>query len=802
MKQHQFVEELLKKMTVEEKVVQLSCIMPIRVTYGQEIKEEKLKEVCPNGVGRMTQFANTFIGGPKVAAKAYNTIQKYHVEKTRLGIPCLMQNEAAVGLVAADATILPTPVAMSSSFEPELVKKVYKVISDEAKAVGVRKCLSPVADVARDQRWGRVGETFGEDPTVVSAFSVAESKGLQGDYYGDHVISCAKHFMGYGASENGYNCAAINLGKKELREVHGTPFAAMIKENDLQAVMLTYSEIDGLPLIVNNKYVNEYLRGDLGFTGSAICDGTGIPWVLNMNGIGKDKADIARRAALNGVDADTPNTDFYFTLKESVEKGLLKEEVLDSLARRVLNQKYELGLFDDPYVDEEKAEEIFKDNKGREISKELYEKSMVLLKNRNGILPLKDDYRKIGLIGPFAARIKALFGGYAYPSHLQNLFSAVYNYSNTMVGGFGDFYRQYMDLESLYDDFGIDPELSYEDNIDKYLRNRFGFKSLYDNFKEVFTDSEIETAVGFEHYDSYEEDLKEAVDLAKKQDVLVLCLGEVTGFGKDATSGEGVNNTDLTLPGKQEELVKELKKLGKPMILVLINGRGMEITDINDDFDAILEAYYPGDLGAEAVARILHGDINPSGKLSITFPRHSSQCPAYYGFHAGSGYYSVAPKGFFDGFNKTQAPLYCFGHGLSYSTFEYSDLNIREQFNIDDKITVSFRVKNTGKVKGTEIPFVFFRTMTPSVNRPVKELRGFNRVELQPGEEKTVEIIINTHSLGYYDADNDFVIEPAEYQVYVGAASDDIRLTGGFKIVGEKKIILHDRTFLFESKIL
>ena len=801
MRQNAFVEELLKKMTLDEKIVQVSCIMPIRITYGQEVQIDKLKEVAPNGVGRMTQFANTFIGGAKAIAKAYNAIQKYHVEETRLGIPCLMQNESAVGLVAADATILPTPVAMSCTFEPELVKKVYEVISKEAKAVGVRKCLSPVADVARDARWGRVGETFGEDPTVVSAFSVAESKGLQGEFYGDNVISCAKHFMGYGASENGYNCAAINLGKKELREVYGAPFAAMIQKNDLQAVMVTYSEIDGLPMTINREYINNYLRKDLGFTGSAICDGTSIPWVHFMNGIGKDKADIARRACINGIDADTPNTDFYFTLKDSIERGLLKEEYLDNLVRRVLNQKYDLGLFDHPYIDEEEAERIFMETEGDELSGQLYEKSMVLLKNENHRLPLKDVYKNIGLIGPFANRIKALFGGYAYPSHLQSLFSAVYNYRNTMVGGFGGFYAQYMDLGKLHDDFGIDDSLSYEDNIDLFLKRRFEYKTVYEVFQEVFKKSTVETAAGFEHYDTYEADLKEAVELAKRQDILLLCLGEITGFGKDATSGEGVNNTDLTLPGKQVELVKELKKLNKPMVLLLFNGRGLEITNVEKDCDAILDVFYPGSRGLEAMAKIVHGDINPSGKLSITFPRHASQCPAYYGFHAGGGYYSVAPKGFFDGINKSQPPLYCFGHGLSYTEFAYSALAVSREVPVGGKVRISFKVKNTGEVSGEEIAMVFFRTMNPSVNRPVKELRGFCRIALEPEEEKTVEFEVDTHTLGYYDEDEQFVIEPSRNEVYVGRASDDIRLTSEFEIIGEKKEILHERTFLFEVNV-
>ncbi|MBR0137481.1 MAG: glycoside hydrolase family 3 C-terminal domain-containing protein, partial [Erysipelotrichaceae bacterium] len=259
--------------------------------------------------------------------------------------------------------------------------------------------------------------------------------------------------------------------------------------------------------------------------------------------------------------------------------------------------------------------------------------------------------------------------------------------------------------------------------------------------------------------------------------------------------------TDLTLPGKQQQLVWELKKLGKPMVLVLFNGRGLEITGIEKDFDAILDSFYPGSQGTDVIAKILHGDINPSGKLSVTFPRHSSQCPVYYGFHAGGGYYSVAPKDFFPGFNQTQPPLYCFGHGLSYTSFEYSNLQMDQRVGIDDIVHISFDVKNTGELCGDEVPMVFFRTLNPSINRPVKELRGFSRITLQPGETKRVSFAINTHTLGYYNADNRFVIEPAVNAVYVGGSSDRIALTGQFEIVGTEKEIMHERTYLFDCTV-
>ncbi|MCD8067391.1 MAG: glycoside hydrolase family 3 C-terminal domain-containing protein, partial [Lachnospiraceae bacterium] len=705
MNNHKFCEDLLAKMTVEEKVAQLSCVMAMLVCDGETVSEEKLKKLAPNGLGRMTQFSTSFVSGAKSVAKAYNDIQRYHVENTRLGIPILIQNESACGLVAAQASSFPIPLALASSWQPELTGKMGEIISEQARAVGVRKCLSPVADVARDQRWGRVGETFGEDPTLVTAFSVAESGGLQQEFYGDHVISCAKHFMGYGASETGINCAEINVGKRELREVYGTPFAAMIHENDLQSVMVTYSEIDGYPMSVNDEYINEYLRGDLGFTGSAICDAMSIPRAHNSNGVGRDEKEIAVMAAKVGIDADTPVTSVYQLLVDAVKDGTLPEADLDRMVLRVLNQKKDLGLFENPYVDEEKAQEIFAKPEGDLLSKEISEKSMILLKNDDQLLPLKDVYHNIAFVGPFADRLSTLFGGYAYPSMLEMLVLACYNVSGSMEGGFGDYFRQFMDPAVMHDTLGIDNSLTPRENLDKIIAEKYHIKTLYQEAKDIFKDANVTYAKGYSTPGAFEEDLAQAKAAAADSDVIVLCLGEITGMGDDATSGEGKNTPDLRLPGRQAELVKEMKKLGKPMVLVLFNGRGLELTEVIDDVDAVLEVWYPGPHGGSSIAKALHGDINPGGRLPVTFPTHSAQCPLYYGHKAGSGYRVLEN----DGPKETiMGPLFHFGHGLSYTTFAYSDLEVSPTVEIMGEVKISFKVTNTGDVAGDETAQVYF----------------------------------------------------------------------------------------------
>lgn len=798
MKQHAKIEELVKQMTLEEKIRQLSCCIPLLCADGENISDEKLKKMAGIGIGRMTQYASAFVSGPRMAARANNTIQKYHMENTRLHIPVLFQNESAAGLVAAGATIFPVPIAMASTFEPELLEKMGNVVQEQARAIGVKKCLSPVADVARDSRWGRVGETFGEDVTLVTAMSLSQAKGLQQEDYGKHVISCAKHFMGYGASENGINCAEINMGEKQLKEVYGTPFAAMIQETDLQSVMVTYSEIDGHPMSINKEYMQDYLRDELGFTGSAICDANSIPGCNQENGIGNDTLDVAIMAAKVGIDADTPVTQIYDKLVDAVNDGRLDEKYIDAMVLRVLNQKEDLGLFDNPYVDEEKAVEIYAKPEGNELSSLMSEKEVSLLKNENGLLPLKDDHKDIALIGPFAHRLSTLFGGYAYPSFLEMLVSAVYDIDAPMEGGFSSFFRQMMNVKEMHEALGIDNNYSYEENVENILRNKYNLNTLKDCMEELFKNSVIHYAKGYETLDNFEDQLSQAKEAAERSDVIVLCLGEITGFGKDATSGEGINNPDLRLPGKQEQLVHELAKLGKPMVLVLFNGRALELSGIVDEVDSILEVWYPGPFGGNAIAKVLHGDLNPGGKLPITFPRISAQCPIYYAHHARSGYRSLRKMP--EGMNNTMTPLFPFGHGLSYTTFAYDNLSVNEKVEMDGKVNVSFDVTNTGEVEGDEVPQVYFRVVNPSLTRPVRELRAFDRVTLKPSETKHVEFEIDAHVLGYYNIEKKFVLEPAKYEVYVGTSSDETPLKGGFELVGKTTDISKDRKYLFTVK--
>ncbi len=791
----QRVKDILAAMTVEQKAAQLSCIVPSMIlNKGTFDKEKALKEI-PNGVGRMTQFASGFTKGPVQAAAGYNEIQKYMIEKT--GLPAIIQNESSSGTVAAEATIFPVPIALAGTFEPNLAYEMGKVIGDEGKAIGAHAMMSPVADVNRDARWGRVDETFGEDPLVCARFTSEEVRGIQGEDYTERCAALAKHWVGYGASEGGINCATINIGKKELREVYAAPFAAAIKEHDMQSVMVTYSEIEGRPMSVNDEYTQKFLREDLGFSGIAVCDGMSIPRVIETQGMYASRAELAGQALKAGIDADTPMTTVYNHIAEGVKQGLVDEKNLDAAVLRTLQFREEMGLLDDPFVDPAKAQEIYDDPKADALSEEIAQKSITLLKN-DGILPLKNEAKKIAVVGPYATRLSTFFGGYAYPSMMGSFLQMCIDPEVALkMEGFQEMAEKMFDIPSMKEKMYKDPSKSFEDNFDDYLKESLGTLSLSEAVQKELSNTEVVSYGASLNDPEYEKRIAEAVEVAKDADLVILAVGEVTGQGKDATSGEGINNPDLTLPFHQHDLVKAIHDLNKPSVLVLFNGRPLALGDIEPLVNAIVEAWYPGPAGGKPVAKVLSGAFNPQGHLPTTFPRISAQCPIYYGHKTGSGYmnHKQEPD------SAVMQPLYPFGYGLSYTTFEISHLEHDPSVEVGGKFKVSVDITNTGEVTGSDVVQVYTHSICPTINRPIKELRGFKKVELKPHETKRVEFTFDTHQFGYYNAQDEFVIENRPQQIFVGDQSSVIQVSGEIQFIGEVKEILHERVFDFEVSV-
>ena len=789
----QRVKDILAHMTVEEKALQLSCIMSPMIATNGTFDLEKAQAVAPKGIGRFTQYANSLVGGPRQVAEFHNAMQRYMVETC--GIPAIIQNESSTGLVAKDATVFPIPLSLSATWEHDLARKMGQVIADEGRAIGAKVMMSPVADVAREGRWGRVGETFGEDPALVARFSAEEAKGIQGDDYTQRCAALAKHFLAYGVSEVGVNCATINIAPKELFEVYGTPFAAAIAEADMQGVMVTYSELDGRPMSVNEDLMQGMLRDKMGFTGAAVCDGHSIPRVIETQGMFASRAELAGAALKAGVDADTPTTTVYNHIVEGVEQGLVDEADLDACVLRILQQKEEFGLLDDPYIDVDAAEAAFHTPEAAALTAEIAEKSMTLLKNEGGVLPLAQGLGKLAVVGPFAERLASMFGGYAYPCMLSGFLGVVLEPgADAKMQGFADMIRNILDIDAVKNLMYRDPSKSFQENLNDWLIRDYGMVTLTDALREALPATEVVYDFG-PHNDSadWQDEVAAAAAMAADADVILFAAGEVTGFGPDATSGEGTNNPDLALPGHQQAMLEALAQLGKPIVMVLFNGRALALGEAEPLCDAILEAWYPGPAASQTVAAALTGAINPGGKLTVTVPRISSQCPLYYGTKTGSGYLRVdqTPE------PTVMQPLYPFGYGLSYTTFEIGDLQVDEQVQVGDAFTVRVRVANTGAIAGDEVVQIYTHSVCPTINRPIKELRAWKRVTLEPGEAKTLEFTLDTRQFGYYNAKNEFVIEARPQEVFACYDSSTIAAQARIEFVGQDKEILHDRVFDF-----
>lgn len=791
----QRVKDILAKMSLEEKAIQLSCIVPAMACDKGVFDENKAKEAMPNGIGRLTQYANGFIKGPKQVAEAHNELQKYVIEKT--GLPVFIQNESSTGMVARKGTVFPIPLAWASTFKDENAYEAGKVIGDEGMAIGAKSMMSPVADVARDSRWGRVGETFGEDPMLVARFSAEEAKGIQGEDYTKRCAALAKHWLAYGVSEGGVNCATININEKEIKEVYAAPFAAAIKEAGMHSVMVTYSDLDGRPMSVNDKYTQKFLRGDLGFDGIAVCDGMSIPRVIETQGMFKDREELAAFALKAGIDSDTPMTTVYNHIVDGVKNGVIDEKDLDDCVLRVLMEKEEFGLLDNPYIDADKAEEVYNDPKADELSTRIAEESMTLLKNKNNILPLK-NVKNIALIGPFAERLSAMYGGYAYPCMTASMLAAVLDAQQAKMEGFAEMIGKMFDIESMKALMNRDPSKPYEENVNTWLKEDYGMVTLTEALRNEFKDATVTYNAGPKgNSENYKEEIAAAVKDTENADVIVLSLGEITGFGPDATSGEGTNNPDLRLPGHQQELLEACAKTGKPIVLVLFNGRPLALKDAEPLCDAILEAWYPGPSASQTVAKVLSGKINPGGKLPVTFPQISAQCPIYFGHMTGSGYMNIKQEPE----KSVLQPLYPFGYGLSYTTFKYSNLKVDEKVETGKAFKVSCDVENTGSVKGDATVQIYSHSKCPTIIRPIKELRAFKRLTLEPGEKKTVEFTLDTRNFGYYNFDDEFVLEARPQEIFLCSDSSTIIERKDIEFIGQDKEILHDRVFNFKAEV-
>jgi len=751
------VENLLYLMTMDEKIAQLSGIWVYEILEGKRFLDDKANVIMKDGIGQITRLGGASNFDPPVSARIANQIQKYLITNTRLGIPAIIHEESCSGYMAKGGTCFPQTIGVASTWDPESVEEMGTVIKEQMRSVGAHQALAPVLDVTRDARWGRVEETFGEDPYLASKMGTSYIKGIQGSDWKQGIMATGKHFVGYGVSEGGMNWAPAHIPLREMHEIFLLPFEAAVKEARIASIMAGYHELDGIPCHSSKELLTSILRDQWGFDGLLVSDYFGINMLYEYHHVAKEKNHAARLALESGVDVELPSTDCYGKpLKAAVEKGLVKESVIDTSVMRILRMKFLLGLFENPYVDEKKAASVFDTPEQRALAYKIAQESIVLLKNQGDLLPIRKDIASIAVIGPNANTARNIIGDYAYPCHVESLIemSKDTEIFNTPITEKVELVDSFVPISSILE----------------------GIKS------RVSRNTIVHYAKGCDVRSDSRDGFAEAIEAAKKSEVAVVVVGDKSGLVKDCTSGESRDRANLNLPGIQEELVKVIYETGTPIIVVLINGRPLSINWIMNNITSVLEAWLPGEEGARAVADVLFGDYNPGGKLPISFPRSVGQVPVYYN-HKPSGGRSHW-KG--DYVEMSSKPLFPFGYGLSYTNFEYSNMVIMpKSISMDSQVEISVDVKNTESYTGDEVVQLYVNDVQSEMTRPVKELKSFKRVTLKPGQKKTVTFILSIAQLGFYNKDMKYVVEPGTIKVMLGSSSEDIRLTGEFEITGE-----------------
>ena len=760
---NRFIDALMKRMTVDEKIGQLNLPVTGDITTGQAKSSDIAGRIKRGEVGGLFNLK----GVEKI-----RDVQKLAVENSRLGIPLLFGMDVIHGY----KTIFPIPLGLSCTWDMKAIEESARIAAIEASADGISWTFSPMVDISRDPRWGRVSEGLGEDPFLGSLIARAMIQGYQGEKLADQlkrndeIMACVKHFALYGAAEGGRDYNTVDMSRQRMYNEYFPPFEAAI-EAGVGSVMASFNEVDGIPATANKWLMSDVLRSQWGFNGFVVTDYTGISEMTD-HGIG-DLQTVSARAINAGVDMDMVSDGFVGTLKKSIQEGKVSMMTLNTACRRILEAKYKLGLFDDPYKycdPKRPARDIFT-RAHRDAARRIASESFVLLKNDNQTLPLKPT-GTIAVIGPLADTRSNMPGTWSVAAVLDRSPSLIEGLRE-MVGRMDE-----MPLNQPNEPWYI-----------PLMENGANINLLYAKGSNLISDAAYEeraTMFGRSLNRDNRTDaelLKEALETANKADVIVAALGESSEM-----SGESSSRTDLNLPDVQQTLLKELVATGKPVVLVLFTGRPLILNWEQDNVPAILNVWFGGSEAAYAIGDVLFGRVNPSGKLTMSFPQNVGQIPLYYA-HKNTGRPLHDGK-WFEKFRSnyldvTNEPLYPFGFGLSYTTFAYSDISLSQSsMDMQGMITASVDVSNTGLLPGGEVVQLYIRDLVGSTTRPVKELKGFERIYLQPGQTRTVTFKIAPEMLKFYDYDLQYVIEPGDFQVMIGSNSRDVK-TAAFTVTSK-----------------
>ena len=776
-------EDLLKDLTLEEKMAQVNCYI-----FSREEDMEKRRQSLSCGIGVVSTLE--FRGVPKrVCIARRNDIQKEVIANSSHHIPAIFHMEGLSGLLFADATCFPSGMARGASFDCELEYAIGKTVGDEAAAMGVTHVFAPVLDVTRDARFGRSYESYGEDETLVSRMGVCYALGVQNsDGRPINVEGVAKHFLGFHRGAGGEHGSDCTIGERELREVYAKPFEACFRLADLKGVMPCYNVLNGELVSLSARYETKLLREELGFTGVAVSDYCAVLNAVEVNHVAADAAEAGIRVMKAGLDVEEQFPyGFGEELKAKFASGEADIGILDTAVLRVLEAKFRMGLFEHPYIDEKDLTPAMGDALSRRSALE----SMVLLKN-NGILPLK-PVKKIAVIGYHASTTRGYFGGYTNFS----MYEGALGDKNTMAGLIAEGGE-----DPTYPGTTVYREDAYRETYEAALRAMFpAIRTLPEQFKARFPESEVVYAYGYDFAGTDESYFEEALKACKEADLVILTLGGKCGTGARCSMGENVNSTSIGLPPAQEKFIRLAAALNKPLIGVHFDGRPISSDAADECLNAILECWNPSQYGSEAAVALLAGDETPSGKLPVTVARNAGQLPLYYSQPHGSGY---RPNEFYKDsvyMDSSTKPRYYFGHGLSYTSFAYSDLTLDQtSLQAGESVTLSFTLKNTGARRGAEVVQLYLRDPVASVSRPAKQLLGFARTELAAGEEKRLSFTVPATLLAFLDEDMKWKLEKGEVQLLVGSSSEDIRLTASVNIPVDAYIDPSSRAFFAEAK--
>ena len=788
-------QALLEELSLEEKVAQLCGVFPFDEDYDDF---ENIASKVPHGIGEVSTLEMRRIESLEKAAVWQKRVQEIVMESSEHHIPAIFHMEGLCGPFIQDSISFPSGIGRGAGFDPELEERIAEIVSRQEAACGITHILAPVLDISRDSRMGRQGETYGEDPALASALGVAYTRGIQkGETAGRKTESVAKHFLAFHNSEGGIHGASSDTPVRLLEEIYGKPFQAAIRESDLSGVMPCYCTINGEPASASHNLLTKLLRDEMGFEGLCFSDYGGVGNTHSSQHVGETFEEAGLMCLKAGMDLEMPSpAGFNQAFMEMFRNGEADMKLLDQAVLRVLTVKFRMGLFENPFsLQGEELKTCYYHENDHEVSLQSAKESLVLLKN-NGVLPLKKEIKKIAVIGPHADCARKFFGGYTHMCMMES----TYAIANSIAGVSG---VKCTKPEEIVTVPGTNIQSDETEEFDRILRRQKPqCRSLLEELKEKLPQAEIAYSYGYYIAGEDQRHFEDALKLVREADVVILTLGGKHGTCSMASMGEGVDGSNINLPKGQDAFIREAAKSGKPMIGIHFDGRPISSDAADQYLDALLEAWNPSETGAEAIVDTLLGEYNPGGKMPVTTAYHAGQIPIYYNHPYNSCWHQTGSIGFANYVDLPHTPRYCFGYGLSYTQFTYSNLVLSEKvITPDGTIRIEVDVENSGERKGDEVVQLYVGDLYASMVRPVKELAGFKRITLEPGEKQTVIFEMKANQMAFLDADMRWKVEKGSFRVEVGSSSEDIRLTDEYQVTENAWVKGRERGFYAKAVV-